>query len=205
MLASFSAVVWNNERSQAMVRWAAWWGALMRHRRLVRDYEAQPDNSASMITIAMIDNLAKRLTAKTTPTWRYSLTPQHAKYVNQTSSRTTPRIHTAQPGSATSRPVRVANDPRRSQCSIFDHQERRKAAASYFRLATHRPPEIIEENLRLDAVSGPIFVIETDPSAQWSTVYGCGLCAILILSRSSPICPVSWCWRWWWYRRAAWG
>jgi transposase len=46
-------------------------GWLMHHRRLVRDYEARPDNSASMITIAMIDNLAKRLTAETTPTWRY--------------------------------------------------------------------------------------------------------------------------------------
>ena len=45
-------------------------GWLMHHRRLVRDYEARPGNSASMITIAMIDNLAKRLTAETTPTWR---------------------------------------------------------------------------------------------------------------------------------------
>lgn len=45
-------------------------GWLMHHRRLVRDYEARPDNSASMITIAMIDNLAKRLTTETTPTWR---------------------------------------------------------------------------------------------------------------------------------------
>jgi transposase len=45
-------------------------GWLMHHRRLVRDYEARPDNSASMITIAMIDNLAKRLTGETTPTWR---------------------------------------------------------------------------------------------------------------------------------------
>ncbi|MBO3744421.1 IS5 family transposase [Actinoplanes flavus] len=45
-------------------------GWLMHHRRLVRDYEARPDNSASMITLAMIDNLAKRLTAETTPTWR---------------------------------------------------------------------------------------------------------------------------------------
>ncbi|MEV0398390.1 IS5/IS1182 family transposase, partial [Polymorphospora rubra] len=43
----------------------------MHHRRLVRDYEARTDNSASMITIAMIDNLAKRLTAETTQTWRY--------------------------------------------------------------------------------------------------------------------------------------
>jgi len=45
-------------------------GWLMHHRRLVRDYETRPGNSASMITIAMIDNLAKRLTAETTPTWR---------------------------------------------------------------------------------------------------------------------------------------
>ncbi|MEV0396370.1 IS5 family transposase, partial [Polymorphospora rubra] len=46
-------------------------GWLMHHRRLVRDYEARTDNSASMITIAMIDNLAKHLTAETTQTWRY--------------------------------------------------------------------------------------------------------------------------------------
>jgi transposase len=45
-------------------------GWLMHHRRLVRDYEARPGHSASMITIAMIDNLAKRLTDETTPTWR---------------------------------------------------------------------------------------------------------------------------------------
>ncbi|MFC3736329.1 IS5/IS1182 family transposase, partial [Paractinoplanes deccanensis] len=31
-------------------------------------YEALPGNSASMITIAMIDNLARRLTDETTPT-----------------------------------------------------------------------------------------------------------------------------------------
>jgi hypothetical protein len=37
---------------------------------LVRQ-QTRPDNSASMITIAMIDNPAKRLTAETTPTWRY--------------------------------------------------------------------------------------------------------------------------------------
>jgi hypothetical protein len=36
----------------------------------VRDYEALPGNSASMITIAMIDNLTRRLTDETTPTWR---------------------------------------------------------------------------------------------------------------------------------------
>lgn len=43
-------------------------GWVMQHRRLVRDYEARPDNSASMITIAMIDNLAKRLTNENTQT-----------------------------------------------------------------------------------------------------------------------------------------
>ncbi|GAB3837222.1 IS5-like element ISSco3 family transposase [Micromonospora andamanensis] len=54
-------------------------GWLMHHRRLVRDYEARPDNSASMITLAMIDNLAKRLTAENTPTWREPLKPQHTQ------------------------------------------------------------------------------------------------------------------------------
>ncbi len=52
-------------------------GWLMHHRRLVRDYETRPDNSASMITLAMIDNLAKRLTTETTPTRREPLKPQH--------------------------------------------------------------------------------------------------------------------------------
>jgi transposase len=45
-------------------------GWLMLHRRLARDYEALPTTSASMITIAMIDNVAKRLTGESTPTWR---------------------------------------------------------------------------------------------------------------------------------------
>ena len=45
-------------------------GWLMQHRRLARDYETLPDHSASMITLAMIDNLAKRLTNETTHTWR---------------------------------------------------------------------------------------------------------------------------------------
>ncbi|MET8354430.1 IS5 family transposase [Micromonospora sp. NPDC005206] len=45
-------------------------GWIMPHRRLARDYEALPDNSASMIRIAMIDNLTKRVTNETTPTWR---------------------------------------------------------------------------------------------------------------------------------------
>ncbi|MEV4388429.1 IS5 family transposase [Micromonospora sp. NPDC049580] len=45
-------------------------GWIMQHRRLARDYEALPDNSASMIRIAMIDNLTKRIADETTPTWR---------------------------------------------------------------------------------------------------------------------------------------
>jgi transposase len=45
-------------------------GWIMQHRRLARDYEALPGNSASMIHIAMIDNLAKRATGENTPTWR---------------------------------------------------------------------------------------------------------------------------------------
>jgi transposase len=45
-------------------------GWLMLHRRLARDYEALPTTSASMITIAMIDNVAKCLTGESTPTWR---------------------------------------------------------------------------------------------------------------------------------------
>jgi hypothetical protein len=42
----------------------------MHHRRLARDYETRLDNSASMITLAMINNLAKRITGETTITWR---------------------------------------------------------------------------------------------------------------------------------------
>nr|WP_247663137.1 transposase [Micromonospora sp. U21] len=45
-------------------------GWIMLHRRLARDYNALPDNPASMIHIAMIDNLTKRVTDETTPTWR---------------------------------------------------------------------------------------------------------------------------------------
>ncbi|ROP30414.1 IS5 family transposase [Couchioplanes caeruleus] len=45
-------------------------GWLMHHRRLVRDYETRPSNSEAMITLAMIDNLARRITGETTPTWR---------------------------------------------------------------------------------------------------------------------------------------
>jgi len=49
-------------------------GWLMQHRRLARDYETLPTTSATMIRIAMIDNLARRLTGETTPTWRNSKT-----------------------------------------------------------------------------------------------------------------------------------
>jgi len=42
----------------------------MHHRRLARDYETRPANSEAMITLAMIDNLARCLTDETTPTWR---------------------------------------------------------------------------------------------------------------------------------------
>ncbi|MFF0747488.1 IS5 family transposase [Streptomyces sp. NPDC004111] len=45
-------------------------GWLMLHRRLARDYEALPASSEAMIHIASIDNLAKRITDETTPTWR---------------------------------------------------------------------------------------------------------------------------------------
>ena len=45
-------------------------GWIMQHRRLARDYETLPESSASMIRIAMIDNVSRRLTGETTPTWR---------------------------------------------------------------------------------------------------------------------------------------
>jgi len=45
-------------------------GWVMLHRRLARAYETHPTNSASMIRIAMIDNLAKRVTDETAITWR---------------------------------------------------------------------------------------------------------------------------------------
>lgn len=45
-------------------------GWLMQHRRLARDYETLPETSATMIRIAMIDNLTRRAANETTPTWR---------------------------------------------------------------------------------------------------------------------------------------
>lgn len=45
-------------------------GWIMTHRRLARDYETLPASSKAMIQIASIDNLARRITDETTPTWR---------------------------------------------------------------------------------------------------------------------------------------
>ena len=45
-------------------------GWIMTHRRLARDYETLTASSEAMIHIASIDNLAKRITDETTPTWR---------------------------------------------------------------------------------------------------------------------------------------
>jgi hypothetical protein len=42
----------------------------MLHRRLTRNYETLPATSESRIWIAMTDNLARRITDETTPTWR---------------------------------------------------------------------------------------------------------------------------------------
>ncbi|WP_250306636.1 transposase, partial [Streptomyces sp. A 4/2] len=45
-------------------------GWIMMHRRLARDYETLTTSSEAMIHIASIDNLTKRITDETTPTWR---------------------------------------------------------------------------------------------------------------------------------------
>jgi transposase len=45
-------------------------GWLMLHRRLARDYETLTTSSEAMIHLAMIDNVSKRITDETTPTWR---------------------------------------------------------------------------------------------------------------------------------------
>lgn len=45
-------------------------GWLMLHRRLARDYETLDSSSEAMIHIASIDNLTRRITDETTPTWR---------------------------------------------------------------------------------------------------------------------------------------
>ena len=46
------------------------YGWLMLHRRLDRDFETLPQRSIAQIHWAMIDNMGRRLTKETTPTWR---------------------------------------------------------------------------------------------------------------------------------------
>jgi hypothetical protein len=45
-------------------------GWLMLHRRLVRDYQTLPERSIAAIHWAMIDNMSRRLTGESTPTWQ---------------------------------------------------------------------------------------------------------------------------------------
>ncbi|MFM9634796.1 MULTISPECIES: IS5 family transposase [Streptomyces] len=45
-------------------------GWIMMHRRLARDYETLTASSEAMIHIASVDNLTRRITDETTPTWR---------------------------------------------------------------------------------------------------------------------------------------
>ena len=45
-------------------------GWLMLHRRLARDYETLPERSITMNHWSMIDNMSRRLTGESTPTWR---------------------------------------------------------------------------------------------------------------------------------------
>jgi transposase len=58
-------------------RWAVerTFGWLMLHRRLARDYETKPQRSRAMIHWAMIDNMSRRLTHESTPSWRDDATP----------------------------------------------------------------------------------------------------------------------------------
>lgn len=53
-------------------RWAVerTFGWLMLHRRLARDYETNSQRSRAMIHWAMIDNMSRRLTDESTPSWR---------------------------------------------------------------------------------------------------------------------------------------
>jgi uncharacterized Fe-S cluster-containing radical SAM superfamily protein len=45
-------------------------GTLMLHRRLVREYESRPESSVSRTLWASADNLVRRLTGTSTPSWR---------------------------------------------------------------------------------------------------------------------------------------
>jgi len=53
-------------------RWAVerTFGWVVLHRRLVRDFETLPDRSEAMIHWAMIDNMSRRLSGESTPTWQ---------------------------------------------------------------------------------------------------------------------------------------
>lgn len=46
------------------------WGTLMLHRRLARDYETLPASAQSWMYWSMSENMTRRLTGTTTPTWR---------------------------------------------------------------------------------------------------------------------------------------
>jgi transposase len=46
------------------------WGTLILHRRLARDYEANPASAETMIHWSAIDNMSRRLTGAVTPNWR---------------------------------------------------------------------------------------------------------------------------------------
>ncbi|AEV84396.1 transposase, IS4 family protein [Actinoplanes sp. SE50] len=61
-------------------------GWLRRHCGLARVYETLPGSSEPLITFAMIDNLACRLTDEHTSIWRPPIA-EHAKCVNQTFPR----------------------------------------------------------------------------------------------------------------------
>jgi hypothetical protein len=58
-------------------------GWIMLHRRLARDDEALPDTSAAMIRIAMIDNLARRVTDESTPPGETPKATSLTKHVNE--------------------------------------------------------------------------------------------------------------------------
>ncbi|MEU8248430.1 hypothetical protein [Nonomuraea sp. NPDC048916] len=76
-------------------------GWLMLHRRLVRDYETLPASSEALIHIAMIDNMSRRLTGESTPTWRNTLNPSQTELVGF--KRPLKAAHSAPPGPTTRR------------------------------------------------------------------------------------------------------
>ena len=50
------------------------YGWLMLHRRLVRDYEALPERSRTMVHWAIIDLMLRRVTGESAQTWRENST-----------------------------------------------------------------------------------------------------------------------------------